>query len=55
MYFNFLGADHAPATFGLDAAIRGFGTRTAMAQHVTVRHLEKAVRRRHRTYLHRFE
>ena len=50
-----LGADHAPAAFGLDAAQDGHGGWVAVAHAVAMRHLVEAVGRRHRPDLHRLE
>jgi hypothetical protein len=55
VYFDFLGADYAPATLGLDRAIGGLGARTAMAEHVAVWHLEKPIRRGDRPDRYRLE
>jgi hypothetical protein len=55
MNLDFLGTDNTPSALGLDSSIRGLGTRASMAQRITMRHLEKSIRRGHRTDFYRLE
>ncbi len=55
MNFDFLRADHAPAALGLDGAVGGLGARPAVTERIAMRHLEEAVRRRHRSDFDRLE
>ena len=53
--FHFLGRNHRPAALGLHAAHARFGLREVIARAGAMRHLIKAVARRHRPDPHRLE